>query len=43
MIHSISGGSVMENLAEFEHYLEHLCEVLGHVDRSSVLEDYCRG
>ena len=33
----------MGNLAEFEHYLEHLCEVLGHVDRSTNLKDYCRG
>ena len=33
----------MGNLAEFEHYLEHLCEVLGHVDRSTGLKDYCRG
>jgi len=33
----------MGNLAEFEHYLEHLCGVLGHVDRSKSLKDYCRG
>jgi len=33
----------MGNLAGFEHYLEHLCEVLGHVDRSAGLKDYCRG
>jgi SRSO17 transposase len=33
----------MRNLAELEHYLEHLCEVLGHVDRSTGLKDYCRG
>jgi len=33
----------MGNLAEFEHYLEHLCEVLGRVDRSIGLKDYCGG
>ncbi|MBI5659241.1 MAG: transposase [Nitrosomonadales bacterium] len=33
----------MGNLAEFEHYLERLCEVLGNVDRSVGLKDYCRG
>jgi SRSO17 transposase len=33
----------MRNLAQFERYLEHLCEVLGHVDRSTGLKDYCRG
>ena len=33
----------MGNLAEFEHYLEHLCEVLGNVDRRTGLKDYCRG
>ena len=33
----------MGNLVEFEHYLEYLCEVLGHVDRSTGLKDYCRG
>ena len=32
----------MESLAEFEHYLEHQCEFLGHVDRSIGLKDYCR-
>ena len=33
----------MGNRAEFERYLDHLCEVLGRVDRSSGLKDYCRG
>jgi SRSO17 transposase len=33
----------MANLAEFECYLDHLCEVLGHVDRIAGLKDYCRG
>ena len=33
----------MGNLAELDHYLEHLCEVLGNVDRSTGLKDYCRG
>lgn len=33
----------MGNLAEFEHYLEHLCEVLSRVDRGTGLKDYCRG
>jgi SRSO17 transposase len=36
-------GEAMGNLAEFEGYLEHLCEVLGNVDRSVGLKDYCRG
>jgi len=33
----------MGSLAEFEHYLDHLCEVLGRVDRGTGLKDYCRG
>lgn len=33
----------MGNDAEFERYLEHLCEVLGRSDRSTGLKDYCRG
>lgn len=33
----------MENLAEFEQYLDHLCEVLHRVERSTGLKDYCRG
>lgn len=33
----------MGNLAEFEDYLEHLCEALGHMDRNISLKDYCRG
>ncbi len=33
----------MGNLAGFEHYIEHLCEVLGHVDRSTGFRDYFRG
>jgi len=38
-----AGGGMMGNLTEFERYLDHLCEVLGHVDRSTGLKDYCRG
>jgi SRSO17 transposase len=33
----------MANLAEFEQYLDHLCEVLRRVERSTGLKDYCRG
>ena len=33
----------MDQLAEFESYLEYLCEVLGHADRNAGLMDYCRG
>ena len=33
----------MGNEAEFERYLEHLCEVLGRTERSTGLKDYCRG
>ncbi len=33
----------MGNLAELERYLDYLCEVLGRVDRSTGLKDYCRG
>jgi len=33
----------MENLAEFEQYLDHLCEVLHRAERSTGLKDYCRG
>jgi SRSO17 transposase len=33
----------MEQRAEFESYLEYLCEVLGHADRNAGLMDYCRG
>ncbi len=33
----------MENLTEFDHYLDHLCEVLHRVERSTGLKDYCRG
>jgi SRSO17 transposase len=33
----------MDQLAEFERYLEYLCEVLGHADRNAGLMDYCRG
>ncbi|WP_366141820.1 transposase, partial [Propionivibrio sp.] len=33
----------MGNEAEFERYLEHLCEVLGRAERSTGLKDYCRG
>ena len=33
----------MGNLTEFEGYLAHLCEALGHVDRNISLKDYCRG
>jgi len=33
----------MAILTEFEEYLEHLCAVLGHADRTSGMKDYCRG
>ena len=33
----------MTNLAEFDEYLEHLCAVLGHADRTTGMKDYCRG
>ena len=33
----------MDGLAEFDGYLEHLCEALGHADRHAGLMDYCRG
>lgn len=33
----------MEQLAEFDEYLEYLCEALGHADRNAGLMDYCRG
>ena len=33
----------MGNLSEFETYLQHLCEALGHTDRNVGLKDYCRG
>lgn len=33
----------MEGLAEFDGYLEYLCEALGHADRNPGLMDYCRG
>ena len=33
----------MGNLSEFETYLRHLCEALGHTDRNVGLKDYCRG
>lgn len=33
----------MGNLAELEHYLERLCEVIGRIDRSTALKDYCQG
>lgn len=33
----------MEELAEFEKYLEHLCGALGHADRNEGFMDYCRG
>ena len=32
----------MDQLAEFEGYLEYLCEALGHADRNTGLMDYCR-
>jgi len=32
----------MDQLAEFDGYLEYLCEVLGHADRNAGLMDYCR-
>ena len=33
----------MDQLGEFEDYLEYLCEALGHADRNGGLMDYCRG
>jgi SRSO17 transposase len=33
----------MDNLAEFDRYIEHLCAALGHQDRNAGLQDYCRG
>lgn len=33
----------MANLAEFDKYLERLCEALGHMDRRTGLKDYCKG
>ena len=33
----------MENLANFDRYIEHLCTALGHKDRNTGLQDYCRG
>ena len=33
----------MANLAEFERYMNHLCEVLGHADRRAGFIDYSRG
>jgi SRSO17 transposase len=33
----------MDELAEFEQYLEHLCAGLGHVDRHGGLRGYCAG
>ena len=33
----------MPKLAEFEHYINGLCEVLGHRDRHAGFADYSRG
>ena len=33
----------MELQEEFEGYLGHVCEALGHRDRHAALKDYCRG
>lgn len=33
----------MANLAEFDRYMAHLCEGLGHADRHQSLLDYCSG
>ena len=33
----------MDGLAEFDGYLEYLCEALGHADRNPGMMDYCRG
>jgi len=33
----------MENLKEFETYLKHLGEGLGHADRKAGLKGYCAG
>jgi SRSO17 transposase len=33
----------MDDLTEFDFYLEHLCNGLGHKDRNTGLQDYCRG
>src|SRR6267154_3549872 len=33
----------MDNLAEFDRYIEHLCVALEHQDRNAGLQDYCRG
>src|SRR6202035_1697724 len=33
----------MDNLAEFDRYIEHLCVALEHQDRNAGLLDYCRG
>ena len=33
----------MDDLADLDEYLEHLCTALGHADRRVSLKDYCRG
>ena len=33
----------MDDLADLDEYLEHLCAALGHADRRISLKDYCRG
>ena len=33
----------MDNLTEFDRYIEHLCVALEHQDRNAGLLDYCRG
>ena len=36
-------GVKMDDLADLDEYLEHLCTALGHADRRVSLKDYCRG
>lgn len=36
-------GNIAENIAAFDDYLDHLCEVLNYANRRSGLKDYCRG
>ena len=33
----------MTNLAEFDRYVGHLCDLLGHADRRADFMDYSRG
>ena len=36
-------GGVMDISKEFEHYMAHLAEGLGHADRHAGLTGYCTG